>query len=55
MSASGILQKHQYGHGLQHDITIAPCSLLPTIQHEFHDPKGHQGTIFTFEIIRSYW
>ena len=55
-SASGILQKHQYVHGLQHGVTIAPCSLLPTVLHEFHDSKGHQETIHTFEAIqRPYW
>ena len=42
MSVSGILQKQQYVHGLQHDVTIAPHSLVPTILHEFHDSKGHQ-------------
>ena len=26
LSADGILQKHQYIHGLQHDVTIAACS-----------------------------
>ena len=55
MSKSGILQKHQYDHGLEHDIIIAPCSLVPTILHEFHDSKGHQETIHTFQAIRSYW
>ena len=51
MSANGILQK-QYIHGLKHGITIAPCSLIPTILHVFHDSKGHQGTIHTFEVLR---
>ena len=56
MSASGILKKHQYIHGLQHDVTVAPCSSVPTILHEFHDSKGHQGNIHMFEAIRrSYW
>ena len=54
--ASGILQKHQYLHGLKHDVTIAACSLVPTILHQFHDSKGHKGTIHKFEAIRrSYW
>ena len=56
LSADGVLQKHQCINGLQYDMTIAPCSLIPTILHEFHDSKGHQGTIHTFEAIRrSYW
>ena len=55
MSANGILQKQQYFYGLKHDVTIAPHSLVPTILHEFHDSKGFQGTIYTFEVIRSYW
>ena len=56
MSAGGILQKHHHVQGLQHDITVAPHSLLPTILHEFHDTNAHQGTICTFEAIRrSYW
>ena len=56
LSADGVLQKHQYIHGLQHDITIAPCSLVHTILHYFHDSKGNQGTIHSFEAIRrSYW
>ena len=42
LSAEGVLQKHQYIHGLQHDVTIAPHSLVPTILHEFYDSKGHQ-------------
>ena len=42
MSASGTLQKHQYIHGLQHNVTIAPCSSVPTILHEFHFSKGHR-------------
>ena len=42
VSARGILQKHQYIHWLQHDVAIAPCSLLPMILHKFHDSKGHQ-------------
>ena len=56
MSTSGILQKHQYVHSLQHDVTVAPHSLVPTFLHEFHDSKGHQGTSHTFEKSRrSYW
>ena len=56
MSASGILQKQQYIHGSQHYISIAPHSLVPTILYEFHDSKGHQETICTFEGIGgSYW
>ena len=43
-------------HGLKHDSTIGPCLLVTTILHEFHDHKGHQGTICMFEVIRmSYW
>ena len=56
LSADGVLQKHQYIHGLQHDVTIARHSLVPTILHGFHDSKGHQGTICMFEVNRrSYW
>ena len=56
MSASGILQKQQYIYGLKHNVTIAQHSLVTTILHEFHDCKGHQGTICTSEAIRrSYW
>ena len=56
MSASGILQKHQNIHGLQHDETIVLHKLVPTILHEFQDSKGHQGNICTSEVIRrSYW
>ena len=55
MSESAILQKHQYVHALQYDITIAPCSLVPTILHEFHDSKVYQWTFPTFDAIRSYW
>ena len=51
VSVGGILQNHQCIHGLQHDVTIAQCSLVPTILHEFHDSKGHQGTVHTFEAI----
>ena len=53
--ANGIL-KQQYVLGLKHDITIVPHSVIPTTLHEFHDSKGYQGTICTFEAIRrSYW
>ena len=32
------------------------CSIIPAILHEFHNSKGHQGTICTFEAIRRfYW
>ena len=55
MSANGVLQKQQYIHGLKHDVTIVPHSLVPTFLHEFHDSKSHQGAIHTFEVIkRSY-
>ena len=56
MSTNGILQKQQYTHGLKHDITIAPYSLVPTILYELHDSKGHQGTMHPFQALRrSYW
>ena len=55
LSVNGILQKNQYIHGLKHDITIAPNSLLPNVLHEFHDSKGHHGTICTFEAIRMFY
>ena len=56
MFENGILQKQQYIHGLKCDITIAPCSVVPIIVHKFHDSKGRQRTIHTFEAIRrSYW
>ena len=56
MSANGILQKQQYIHGSEKEITRAPHSLVPTILHEFHDSKCHQGTIHTCEVNRrSYW
>ena len=48
LSADGVLQKYQHIHGLQHDVAIAPHSLVPTILHEFYDSKGHQGTIGMF-------
>ena len=43
MSANGILQKQPYFHGLKHDVTIAPHSLVQTLLLDFHDSKGHQG------------
>ena len=52
ISANHILQKQQYIHGLKHGVTIAPGSLIPSILHEFHDCKDHQGTICTFQAIR---
>ena len=56
MSTKGLLQKHQYIHVLQHDITMASHSLMPIILKEFHDSKGHQGPIHIFETKgRSYW
>ena len=56
MFTIGILQKQQYIHGLKHDVTIAGYSLVPTTLHEFHNSKGHQGTICTFGAIqRPYW
>ena len=36
LSASHILQKCQYIHGLKHYINIAPHSLIPAIFHELH-------------------
>ena len=52
----GLLQKQQYAHGLKYDVIIAPHSMVPVILHEFHNSKGHQGTILTFEAIRRfYW
>ena len=38
-----------------HDVTIALHSLESIILHEVHVSKGHEGTIHTFETIRSYW
>ena len=56
ISANGMVQKQQYVHGLKYDVTIAPHSIIPIILLEFHNCKGHQGTIHTFEAIRrSYW
>ena len=55
-SASGILQKQQCIHGLQHDVITVPHSLVPNILDELHDSNGHQGNICIFEPIRrSYW
>ena len=51
MSANSILQK-QHVHGLKHDVTIAPYSLVPPILPKFYHSKVHQGTIHTFEAIR---
>ena len=35
---------------------LTPHSTVPINLHKFHDKKGHQGTIHTFEAIRrSYW
>ena len=52
LSADGVLESTQYIHGLQHDINIAPWSLVPTILHEFYGSKCHQGTIHMLEAIR---
>ena len=55
-AASGILQKTTIHSWLQHEVNIVPHSLVPTILHEIHDSKGHQGTTHMFEAIRrSYW
>ena len=43
ISTDGLLQKQQYIHGLKHDIVEAAHSIVPTILHEFHNLKGHQG------------
>ena len=51
MSENGILQKQQYVHGLEYDINITSYSLVPTLLHAFHESKGHQGKIHTFEAI----
>ena len=56
ISADSTLQKQQCIHGLKHDVTIAPCSIVPIVLHEFHNCKGHQGIIHMFQAIRSsYW
>ena len=53
---SEIRSYKKYIHGIKHDVTIAPWSLVLMILHEFHDCKGHQGTIHMFEATRrSYW
>ena len=52
ISAGSILQKQHYVHGLKHDITIAPGPIVPINLSEFHNCKGHQGIIHTFEAIR---
>ena len=52
ISTDGILQKQQYICGLKIDITMAPYSIVPVILYEFHNCKGHQGTIHMFEAIR---
>ena len=44
ISADGLLQKEQYILGLK-SVVVAPYSVIPTILHEFHNSKGHQGTI----------
>ena len=55
ISPDGLLQK-QYVHELKYDVTIAPHSIIPIILHEFHNWKGHQGTVCTFKAIRRfYW
>ena len=40
---------------LKHAITIAPSSLIPTILHDFDDPKGNEETIHTFEAMKRYY
>ena len=50
ISDDGLLQKQQYVHGLKHDVIIAPHSIIPIILHEFHNSKGHQGTIHTLLV-----
>ena len=42
-------------HGLKHDIIIVPHSSIPVILHEFHNSKGHQGTIHKFEAIKRFF
>ena len=41
ISPDGLLQKQQYLHGLNYDVTIAPWSVAPIIPHEFYASKGH--------------
>ena len=56
ISADSLLLKQQYIYVLRHDGIIAPHSVVPIILHEFHNSKGHQGTICTFETIgKFYW
>ena len=53
MSATGILQKTPiYPWFAAWYYNIAQHSLVPTILHEFHDSKGHQGNNHTLETIR---
>ena len=42
ISPDGFLKKQKI-HGLRYDVTIAPCSILLLVLHEFHNSKGHQG------------
>ena len=44
-SVDGPLQKQQYVNELKHDTIKASHSLIPVILPEFHNLKGHQGTI----------
>ena len=55
ISVDGLPQKQQYIHGLKHDVVIALCSTVPTIFHVFHNLKGCEGTIFTFEAVRRFY
>ena len=55
ISTDGLLQKQQYIHGLKHDFVTAPHSIVQTILNDFHNLKGHQGTIHTFEAIRRFY
>ena len=56
ISTDSLLQKQLYIHRLKHDVVIAPHSIIPIILHEFHNSKGHQGTIHTYEAIgKFYW
>ena len=48
ISPDGLLQKQNI-HGLKYNVIIAPCSTMPLILQEFHNSKGHQGTICIFE------
>ena len=51
ISSDGLLQKQHYVHRLKYDVTIAPHSVVPVILYEFHNSKGHQCTIHTFETM----